>query len=242
VLLATGLIVGYGYMMEAFAAFYSGNQYERVLIFNRMKGPYAVMYWLLIACNIVTPQFLWFRKVRAKIGALFAIAIGMELGLSRAEVARGLAECQSPKMRLVVAAMEIPHDVAAVIPRALEGAPEELGLRIARFVLELWDSPEMHPLMLGIVRSAATDPVAAGMFRQVLAEGPFLALARATDRPDADLRATLVGSQLVGLAMARYIVKVDPIASADREVLVRAIGPTLQRYLTGDLGGAEPRA
>jgi hypothetical protein len=62
-------------------------------------------------------------------------------------------------------------------------------------------------------------------------------MARATDLPDADLRATLVGTQLVGLAMARYIVKVDPIASADREVLVRAIGPTLQRYLTGDLGG-----
>jgi hypothetical protein len=51
-----------------------------------------------------------------------------------------------------------------------------------------------------------------------------------------------VGTQLVGLAMARYIVKVDPITSADREVLVRAIGPTLQRYLTGDLGGSEPGA
>jgi hypothetical protein len=51
-----------------------------------------------------------------------------------------------------------------------------------------------------------------------------------------------VGSQLVGLAMARYIVKVDPIAAADRETLARAIGPTLQRYLTGDLGGGKPRA
>jgi AcrR family transcriptional regulator len=146
------------------------------------------------------------------------------------------------KQRLFVAAMEIPADTAAIIPRAMEGPPEQFGERIARHVLELWDSPAMHSLMLGIVRSAATDPVAAGMFRQVLAEGPFLALARATDRPDADLRATLVGSQLVGLAMARYIVKVDPIASADREVLARAIGPTLQRYLTGDLGGDEPLA
>src|SRR5215469_12959866 len=71
VLLATGLIVGYGYMMEAFTAFYSGNEYERFMILNRMTGPYAPMYWLLIACNIVTPQFLWFRKVRAKVGALF---------------------------------------------------------------------------------------------------------------------------------------------------------------------------
>jgi AcrR family transcriptional regulator len=145
------------------------------------------------------------------------------------------------KQRLFVAAMKIPVDFAAVIPRALEGPPEELGERIARLVVGTWDLPAMRPLMLGIVRSAATDPVAAGMFRQVLAEGPLLAMARATDRSDADLRATLVGSQLVGLAMARYIVMVEPIASADREVLVRAVGPTLQRYLTGSLGGPEPR-
>jgi AcrR family transcriptional regulator len=146
------------------------------------------------------------------------------------------------KQRLFLAAMEIPIDFSEVIPLVLDGPPEELGARIARFFLELWDSPAMHPLILGIVRSAATDPVAAGMFRRVLAEGPFLAMAQATDRPDADLRATLVGTQLVGLAMARYIVRVEPIASADREVLVRAIGPTLQRYLTEDLGGAESRA
>jgi Ni/Fe-hydrogenase subunit HybB-like protein len=81
VLLATGLIVGYGYMMETFTAFYSGNQYERFMILNRMTGPYAPMYWLLIACNIVTPQFLWFRKVRAKVGALFTIAMVVNLGM-----------------------------------------------------------------------------------------------------------------------------------------------------------------
>ncbi len=144
------------------------------------------------------------------------------------------------KQRLFVAAMELPVDVASVIARALDGPSDELGERIARYVLDLWDSPAMHQLMLGIVRSAATDPVAAGMLRRVLAEGPFLAMARATDRPDADLRATLVGSQLVGLAMARYVVKVEPIASADLEVLARAIGPTLQRYLTGDLGADAP--
>ena len=81
VLLATGLIVGYGYMMEAFTAFYSGNQYERFMILNRMTGPYAPIYWLLITCNIVTPQFLWFRKVRSKVGALFAIAMVVNLGM-----------------------------------------------------------------------------------------------------------------------------------------------------------------
>jgi len=81
VLLATGLIVGYGYMMEAFSAYYSGNQYERFMILNRMGGPYAVVYWCLVACNIVTPQFLWSRKVRSKVGALFAIAMVVNLGM-----------------------------------------------------------------------------------------------------------------------------------------------------------------
>src|SRR3984893_8525825 len=81
VLLATGLIVGYGYMMEAFSAFYSGNQYERFMILNRMTGPYAPMYWMVIPCNIVTPESLWFRKVRAKVGALFAIAMVVNVAM-----------------------------------------------------------------------------------------------------------------------------------------------------------------
>jgi molybdopterin-containing oxidoreductase family membrane subunit len=81
VLLATGLIVGYGYMMEAFSAYYSGNQYERFMILNRMGGPYAIVYWCLVACNIVTPQFLWSRKVRSKAGALFAIAMVVNVGM-----------------------------------------------------------------------------------------------------------------------------------------------------------------
>jgi Ni/Fe-hydrogenase subunit HybB-like protein len=81
VLLATALIVGYGYMMEAFSAYYSSSQYERFMILNRMTGPYAAVYWCLILCNIVTPQFLWFRKVRSKVGALFAIAMVVNVGM-----------------------------------------------------------------------------------------------------------------------------------------------------------------
>jgi hypothetical protein len=56
VMLATGLIVAYGYMIETFMAFYSGNQFDRYAIINRMTGPYAILYWSLIACNIVIPQ------------------------------------------------------------------------------------------------------------------------------------------------------------------------------------------
>ena len=81
VLLATGLIVAYGYMMETFGAFYSGNPLDKYMILNRMEGPYAVVYWVLIACNIVIPQLLWFRWIRSSIPALFVIALVINVGM-----------------------------------------------------------------------------------------------------------------------------------------------------------------
>jgi len=81
VMLATGLVVAYGYMMETFMAFYSGNQFDRYTIVNRMTGPYWPIYWSLILCNIVIPQALWSSKVRSKIAALFAIALVVNVGM-----------------------------------------------------------------------------------------------------------------------------------------------------------------
>ena len=81
VMLATGLFVAYGYMMETFMAWYSGDQYEAYMIWNRFVGPYATMYWLLIFCNVVTPQLLWFQRVRANVPLLFAIAMVVNLGM-----------------------------------------------------------------------------------------------------------------------------------------------------------------
>src|SRR5690348_9348937 len=73
VMLVTGLIVAYGYMMEAFFGWYSANKYEGFMIWNRMTGPYWPMYWALIFCNIITPQSIWFRKVRTTPWLLFAV-------------------------------------------------------------------------------------------------------------------------------------------------------------------------
>ena len=64
VMLVTGLIVAYGYMIEAFMAWYSADTFERFMTWNRMTGPYAPVYWTLILCNIVIPQVLWFKRVR----------------------------------------------------------------------------------------------------------------------------------------------------------------------------------
>ncbi|MBI3768321.1 MAG: polysulfide reductase NrfD [Deltaproteobacteria bacterium] len=81
VMLATGLIVAYGYMMETFMAWYGGNPYESFMILNRFGGPYAPQYWLLITCNVVIPQVLWFRRVRASIPALFVVSLIVNLGM-----------------------------------------------------------------------------------------------------------------------------------------------------------------
>ena len=81
VMLVTGLIVGYGYMVEAFIAWYSGDRYEGFVPINRMTGPYALQYWALIFCNIATPQALWFKRVRTSVPALFVISIIVNVGM-----------------------------------------------------------------------------------------------------------------------------------------------------------------
>ena len=81
-LLATGSIVAYGYMMETFMAFYSGNPFDRYMIMNRMVGPYAPVYWMLILCNIVIPlTLLWSAKIRTNVTALFMVCLVVQVGM-----------------------------------------------------------------------------------------------------------------------------------------------------------------
>ena len=81
VMLATGMVVAYGYLMETFTAWYSGDIYEQYLVMNRMFGPYGYMYWLLILFNILIPQLLWVRRVHANVALLFLIAISINIGM-----------------------------------------------------------------------------------------------------------------------------------------------------------------
>jgi molybdopterin-containing oxidoreductase family membrane subunit len=81
ILLATGLIVGYGYGMETFMAWYSGNGYEIFMQRNRMLGPYAPIYWIMLACNVLVPQVLWFHRARSNVPLLFVIALMVNAGM-----------------------------------------------------------------------------------------------------------------------------------------------------------------
>jgi Ni/Fe-hydrogenase subunit HybB-like protein len=81
IMLATGLIVAYGYMMETFTSWYSGNRYEWYMTVNRMTGPYAPWYWALIVCNVLIPQVLWSKRVRNNVPAIFVISIVVLVGM-----------------------------------------------------------------------------------------------------------------------------------------------------------------
>jgi molybdopterin-containing oxidoreductase family membrane subunit len=80
-MLACGLIVSYSYVVESFTAFYSGDQFERYVVLNRITGPYAWVYWSVIFCNVLTPQLVWFRRVRARPLTLFIIAGIVNVGM-----------------------------------------------------------------------------------------------------------------------------------------------------------------
>jgi len=81
VMLATGMIVAYGYMTEIFMAWYSGSRFEQDMVVNRMTGPYASLYWGLILTNVLLPQALWFRRVRSNVLLLFLVAMSVNIGM-----------------------------------------------------------------------------------------------------------------------------------------------------------------
>jgi molybdopterin-containing oxidoreductase family membrane subunit len=81
IMLATGFVVGYGYIMEAFMAWYAGDEFHIYMMANRMLGPYAWAFWTMLACNILVIQPLWWRRVRLNHVALFVIAILVNVGM-----------------------------------------------------------------------------------------------------------------------------------------------------------------
>jgi len=81
IMLLTGMMVGYAYIIEFFTAWYSGNLYEIFAFVNRATGPYAWAYWIMISCNVVIPQLFWFRKLRTSIPVMFAASILINVGM-----------------------------------------------------------------------------------------------------------------------------------------------------------------
>jgi len=81
IMIVTGSMVAYAYLMEFFIAWYSGNEFERFAFINRALGPYAWAYWVMVCCNVLAPQLFWIKKIRRSIPAMFVIGVLVNVGM-----------------------------------------------------------------------------------------------------------------------------------------------------------------
>ncbi|MEV5819474.1 TetR family transcriptional regulator [Micromonospora harpali] len=141
------------------------------------------------------------------------------------------------KDQLFLAAMGAPLDPGELLPRVLAGDPDGVGERLVRTFLGVWDSPA-GTAAVALLRSAVSNEWTARLLREFLVTQVLRRVLHHLDVDPAELplRGSLVASQLVGLALMRYVVRLEPVASAPPETLVAAVGPTVQRYLRGGLG------
>ncbi len=150
------------------------------------------------------------------------------------------------KERLFVAAMQLPVVPSEVIGAALAEAGrsrgESAGAHLVRSALTLWDSEELRGAFVALLRSALTSERAAVMLREFLAEAilaPVASLAKDGDPDATPFRAALIASHMLGLALTRYVLRFGSVAAASADELAAAIGPAIDRYLTGDIGAEQ---
>jgi len=140
------------------------------------------------------------------------------------------------KDKLFLAAVHAPVDPGKLLPHVLAGGRDELGANIVRTFLTVWDGPA-RPAALALVRSAVGNEWTAKLLREFLVSQVLRRVLGTLDlsAQEREARGSLVASQLIGVVMARYVLRLEPLASASHESLVASLGPTLQRYLTGKL-------
>lgn len=130
------------------------------------------------------------------------------------------------------AAIEVSFEPALVVPALLTGGTDGIGERLARYFISVWEDPVSRAPLLAIVRSALTNDAAAALLRKFVLRRLLERIGVELDVPDPTLRAELAASHMVGIALLRYVIKAEPLASVDTEEIVRLVSPTLQRYLT----------
>ncbi|MFD5416398.1 TetR family transcriptional regulator [Streptomyces nojiriensis] len=133
---------------------------------------------------------------------------------------------------LFAAAIEVSIEPALVVPAIIGEGPDGIGERLARYFLGVWENPVTRVPLLAVIRSALTHEAAAKVLRQLVLRRLLERVAADLDVPDPTFRAELAASHMVGIAILRYVVQVEPLASADPEKIVALVAPTLQRYLT----------
>jgi AcrR family transcriptional regulator len=140
------------------------------------------------------------------------------------------------KEELFRATLQFPIDPATEIPEITAGGKDEIGERLARMFVRIWDSP-VGTTGAALIRSAMSNDWTLRLMREFLTTQILRRVVAEIDLDpsEAPLRVSLVASQLAGLAMMRYIIKLEPLASLPSDQVVALVGPTIQRYVTGPL-------
>ena len=137
------------------------------------------------------------------------------------------------KHRLFMESVQLPVDPEVLLARVFGPGDGSPGHRAAEALLSVLETPSTRQMAIALMRAAASEPEAARLIRVVLTERVLLPLTSHVGGDQPQLRASLMASQFVGLAMARYVVGIEPLASAPLEQLVRALGPVYDHYLSG---------
>lgn len=135
------------------------------------------------------------------------------------------------KEGMFAAAMRLPVSPDQIAPLLLEGPREEIGERLVRLILTVTGEPETREPMVALIRSAMTNEQAETMFREFITNALLFRVADRLEVPP--LRIEAAFAQMFGIVMGRYVLRLEPLASADPEDLVQLLAPTVQRYLTG---------
>ncbi|MHC0431892.1 TetR/AcrR family transcriptional regulator [Streptomyces sp. O3] len=136
------------------------------------------------------------------------------------------------KDEIFAAAIEVSFEPTLVVTDVLAEGPEGVGERLARFFLSVWENPATRKPLLAVIRSAVTHEAAAKVLRAFVLRRVLERVAADLDVPNPKFRAELAASHMVGIAVLRYVLQVEPLASADPEEIIAMVAPTLQRYLT----------
>jgi AcrR family transcriptional regulator len=161
--------------------------------------------------------------------------IAAEAGVDVALVARFYGS----KDALFREVMALPAEVAEAMAGLADGSTDTVGRRLAEVIVGMLENPRSRSIVIGRIRSASSHPEAAALVRETVTRDVGRLVAAVTD-DEPETRAVLVGSQIVGLALARYVVRVEPLASLAEEDVIDYVAPVFQHYLVGPLKAGWP--
>ena len=139
----------------------------------------------------------------------------------------------SDKTDLFAAAVAAPMRPDRLVAKALEGPRDQVGANLVRFIVQTLDDPSTSRRVVSMMQTALGQEFAAGMFREFIIQEVLKRIATELLDEDADLRASFAATQVVGLVMARYGLRIEPLASASQDEVVARVGPVVQWHLLG---------